>query len=222
MTHTPPAAHRDDRPETTAQRTPAAHAATAAFVAGTAFLALLALIHVIRPDVSTARQTTSEYAAGGLGWLMVLAFLLSAAGYGALAVAVMARRPRRLARAGAIILLLAAGGTVVGAVFVTDPAGTPPDELSTSGTLHGVGAGLALMLLPVAALLIGPGLARDGGAPTTGGRVLRWTAGLPLAALIVFLAARTVPVGWSERVLVVAYAAWQIIVARVLTHRTVR
>jgi hypothetical protein len=35
-------------------------------------------------------------------------------------------------------------GTVVGGIFVADPIDTPQDQLSTSGTLHGLGAGLAL------------------------------------------------------------------------------
>jgi hypothetical protein len=180
-------------------------------LAGLAFLALLALIHAVRPDVSLSRQTTSEYAIGGNGWLMVVAFLLSAVGYGALAVVVLGRSRRLLSRAGGIVLALVAAGTVIGGVFVTDPLGTPQDQLSTSGTLHGLGAGLGLMLLPVAALLINLGLARDGAAGA-----LRWIAALPLLALAGFLAAQAVPLGWRERVLVVVYAVWQIAVARLL------
>jgi hypothetical protein len=209
-----------------------AAAARVSAIAGIAFLVLLTLIHVIRTDVSPDWQTTSEYAAGRLGWLMVIAFLLSAAGYGALAAAVLAGPWRALTRAGGILLALVAAGTVVGGVFVTDPIDTPRDQLSTSGSLHGLGAGLALMLLPLAALLINLGLARDGGFAGAG-RVLRWTAALPLAALIMFLTAQALlvgddgfgpdaPIGWPERLLVLAYAAWQIIVARIVARRFAR
>ncbi|WP_158647605.1 DUF998 domain-containing protein [Actinoplanes sp. ATCC 53533] len=222
MTPTPALAHPGTRPT----------AAGISFLAGIAFLVLLTLIHAIRPDVSPRWQTTSEYAVGGLGWLMVTAFLLSAVGYGALAVALLAGPRQALTRAGAVILALAAAGTAVGGVFVTDPIDTPQDQLSTSGTLHGLGAGLALMVLPVAALLVNLGLARSGG-PAVPGRLLRWTAALPLAALVMFLTAQAVllgddgfgpdvPIGWPERILVLAYAGWQITVARVVARRTAR
>lgn len=181
-------------------------------VAGLAFVALLALIHVVRSDVSLSAQTTSEYAAGPHGWLMVVAFLLSAVGYGALAISVLTRSRRKVTRAGGIVLLLAAAGAVAGGVFVTDPAGTPQDQLSTSGTVHGLGAGLALMLVPVAAVLINLSMARAGTLPGAG-RALRWSAALPLVTLILFLVVQAVPMGWRERMLVLAYAVWQIVVA---------
>jgi hypothetical protein len=230
----PPSATHQDNQSTavSAGRTLPIRAAGISSISGIAFLTLLTLIHVIRPDVSPSWQTTSEYAIGGLGWLMVMAFLLSAVGYGALAIAVLARPRRVLTRIGAVILALVAVGTLVGGIFVTDPIDTPQDQLSTSGTLHGLGAGLALMLLPVAALLVNLGLARDSGFPVAG-RVLRWTAALPLAALVMFMTAQALlvgdkgfgpdaPIGVPERVLVLMYATWQITVAQVLSRRTLR
>jgi hypothetical protein len=209
-------------------------AARVSSIAGIVFLVLLVIVHLVRPDVSPVWQTTSEYAVGGLGWLMVVAFLSSALGYGALVVAVFAGARRVVTRIGAVVLAVASVGTAVGGVFVTDPIGTPQDQLSTSGTLHGLGAGLALVLVPIAALLVGFGLARDDGFSTVR-RVLLWTAVLPLAALVMFMAAQTamlasgdggfgpdVPIGWPERALVVGYAAWQITVARVIARRRER
>jgi hypothetical protein len=211
-------------------RTHPVRAAGISLISGIAFLTLLVLLHVLRPDVSPRWQTTSEYAIGGLGWLMVTAFMFSAVGYGALAVAVFGRSRHVLTRVGAVILALVAAGTVVGGIFVTDPIDTPPDQLSTSGTLHGLGAGVALMFLPVAALLVNLGLNRDSGHRDAR-RVLRWTAALPLVALVTFMTAQAVllgddgfgpdvPIGWPERLLVLAYTAWQITVARVVLRRT--
>ena len=232
MTSTPSSTHRDGRPAAASVgRTLPVRAAGISAISGVVFLTLLALIHVVRPDVSPYWHTTSEYAVGRLGWLMVVAFLLSAAGYGALAFAVLGSSRQVLARVGAVILVLVAVGTVVGGIFVTDPIGTPQDQLSTSGTLHGLGAGVALVFLPIGALLVNLGLTRDSGFDG-GGRVVRWTAALPLVALVMFMTAQAmlgddgfgpdVPIGWPERVLVLLYAAWQIAVARVVSQRTVR
>jgi hypothetical protein len=206
-------------------------AARVSSIAGIAFLALLVVLHLVRPDVSPAWQTTSEYAVGSFGWLMVVAFLSSALGYGALVVAIFARVRRIVARIGAVVLAVACVGTAVGGVFTTDPIDTPQDQLSASGTLHGLGAGLALLLVPVAAVLIGIGLARNGGL-SSARRVLLWTGVLPLAALVMFMVAQMVllaagdggfgsdvPIGWPERVLVLGYAVWQITVARVIARR---
>ncbi|MEV6597998.1 DUF998 domain-containing protein [Actinoplanes sp. NPDC051346] len=228
MTPTPSIAHRST--PTPARRMLSVRAATVSLTSGIAFLTLLVLIHVVRPDVSPSWQTTSEYAIGEHGWLMVTAFLLSAVSYGALAVAVLAEPRKMLPRAGALILTLVAVGTLIGGIFVTDPIDTPQDQLSTTGTLHGLGAGLALMLLPVAALLVNLGLTRDSGFPGAG-RLLRYTAALPAVALVLFMTAQAIllgddgfgpdtPIGWPERALVLSYATWQIAAARVISRRT--
>ncbi len=185
MTPTPPTANRST--PATAGRLLPVRAANCSLASGVLFLTLLVLVHVIRPDVSPSWQTTSEYAIGEFGWLMVAAFLLSGVGYAALAVAVLAGSRKVCTRVGAVILTLVAVGTI----FVADPIETPQDQMSASGTLHGLGAGLALMLLPLAALLINLGLTRDSRFADAG-RLLRCTAALPAIALVMFGAAQVV------------------------------
>ena len=65
-------------PASARRKIPPFRAADVSWLAGAAFLTLLTLIHLLRRDVSPSWQTTSEYAIGGLGWLMTVAFLLSA------------------------------------------------------------------------------------------------------------------------------------------------
>ena len=204
--------------------------ARVALIAGIAYAVLLTVLHFVRSDVSIEWQTTSEYARGSAGWVMVIAFLLSAISLGALVVSAWAIVRSVPGRIGLIALAIAALGTAVGGVFVTDPIETPQSELTTSGTVHGLAAGLALMLTPVAAILINLALARR--TDSRSARiVLRVSAFVPLAALVMFMSVQTallpesglfgpgVPIGPAERVLVAAFAAWQITTAVILWRR---
>jgi hypothetical protein len=204
-----------------------------AVVAGALYVVLLVLLHLTRPDVSLTWQTTSEYARGEGGWVMVLAFLLQATAL--VGFALSARRFLRSVpgRIGLVLLLAAALGTAIGAIFVTDPIDTPQNAMSFSGTLHGLGAGLALMLTPIAALMVNIALARrsDKGVPRT---LLLLTAPLPLLALVIFMIVQTaqlpadgtfgpdVIIGPAERTLVAAYALWLIVAAAILVSARLR
>jgi hypothetical protein len=149
---------------------------------------LIALIF-IRADLDSSWHTISEWAIGRFGWIMSLAFLISAVSYGSLFVAIKSQVPGIWGKIGLGILLICAIGTVGVGIFTTDPLETPPDALSTTGTLHLISGGSALMLLPFAALLINLSLALKNKAWASTRRVLLWTAGLPLAWLGRFLGA---------------------------------
>lgn len=196
---------------------------------GVAYALLLLVIHLARPDVSVSWQTTSEYARGPGGWAMVVAILLSAISLLALALAASRLLRTVPGRIGVVALVIAAAGTAIGGVFVTDPIETSQTAMSVSGTVHGLGAGLALMLTPVAALIINIGLARR--AEST--RVRTFAAVLapvPLAALVTFMVVQAillpadgqfgpdVAIGPAERVLVAAFAFWQIATSAVLAR----
>lgn len=203
--------------------------ARVALATGSAYAVLLIVIHFVRPDVSVAWQTTSEYARGTGGWAMVVAFLLSAVSLAALALSASAVVRSVPGRIGTIVLLVAAIGTAVGGIFVTDPIETAQSAQTLSGTVHGLAAGLALMLTPIAALMLNVGLARRAKAKAT--RMLLLGLALPpLVALVTFMVVQTmllpadgtfgpdVPIGPVERVLVGAYAVWQIATAAVLVR----
>ena len=63
-------------------------AARLAIAAVCIYQALLAALVFIRPELDPSRQPISEYAIGRLGWIMVLAFLISALSYASLFVAI--------------------------------------------------------------------------------------------------------------------------------------
>ncbi|MCI0422904.1 MAG: DUF998 domain-containing protein [Acidobacteria bacterium] len=188
---------------------------------------LIALIF-IRPDLDPSWHTISEWAIGRHGWIMVLAFLISAVSYGSLFVAIKSQTRGIRGKIGLGILLICAIGTVGVGVFRTDPMPlTAQKTLSPTGMLHLISGSSALMLLPFAALLINLNLARKNQAWATARRVLLWTGGLPLLGLIGFLVHLAifviplgedaygpgVPLGWPPRFLFLTYMVWLITLA---------
>lgn len=125
------------------------------------------------------------------------------------------------------MLVICTIGTVGVGVFTTDPLGTPPNALSTTGILHIITGSSALMLLPFAALLINLNLARQNQAWARARRVLLWTAGLPLfglASFVGYTAVFVVPlgpgaygpgvnIGWPPRFAFFTYMVWLVTLA---------
>src|SRR5438045_3157621 len=122
---------------------------------------LLAALIFIKPEVDPTAQPISEYALGRLGWIQVLAFLISAVSYGALFAAIRGEIRGGLGKAGLVFLLICFIGTVGVGVFVTDPSSTAATHPTTRGTLHVIFGSAALMLLPFAALPITLSLGRN-------------------------------------------------------------
>jgi hypothetical protein len=200
---------------TTTVTTPPAAGGVAAklsIAAITAYQILLLMVIFIKPEVDPTHKPISEYAIGRNGWVMVLAFLTAAVSYGCLFVAVRPLVRTVSGRIGLGILGVCVLGTVGVGVFVADPVVTPLTDLTTIGTLHVICGFSALVLLPFAALLINLDVARRSPAVAP---VLRWTAGLPLAGLILHELVSLVvpPEGWPPRFLFLTYAIWLILLA---------
>jgi Protein of unknown function (DUF998) len=181
-----------------------------------AYQVLMAALIFIRPEIDPSRQPISEYAIGRLGWIMVLAFLISAASYAALFVAIRSQVRGPWGKIGLGLLAICIIGTVGVGIFTADPIAVPMDALSTRGNLHVIFGGSALFLLPFAALLINLNLARNNSAWATARRALLWTAGVPLFGLVAFIVMVAVIVpaeGWPPRFLFLTYMVWVIVLA---------
>lgn len=208
---------------------------TSAISSGAAWLAiaavltyqvLLAALLFLRPDLDPYWHTISEWAIGPYGWVMTLAFLLSALSYAALWFLLRSQIRGLLGRMGLGILLICGIGTVGVGLFTTDPLGTPPDAITTRGMIHMIAGFGALMLLPFAALLINLSLALKNQAWASARRILLWTGLLPLLGLVGFWVHLTlfvlplpvqygpaVPLGWPNRCLLLTYMVWLITLA---------
>ena len=209
------------KPVTAVPRT----AARLSLVTAATFLVLLAALHLIKPELDPSWRMISEYEIGDHGWIMRLAFLSLAFSCVALFVAIRSGIRAIGGRIGLALLLVSALGMTIAAIFTTDPITASQDQLTTHGTLHGLGALLGIPGFPIAATLISLSLARNPAwFPVR--RALLWTVGLvwiSLLMFILFMAVRLpqsggefgpdVLIGWPNRLFMVANSVWLMAVA---------
>jgi Protein of unknown function (DUF998) len=208
--------------------------ARVAIVAVITYHILLFALIVIRPDLDPYWHPISEWAIGPNGWIMVLAFLISATAYGALFITIRKEIRGVAGKIGLGILFICFIGTILVGVFVTDPMPEPGNveaqemNLTTTGMLHMMGGASALFLLPFAALLINLSIALKNKAFESAKKLLLLTGFIPLAGWIGFVIhlnlyiiplgdyayGPEVPLGWPPRLLLLTYAVWVIVLAK--------
>jgi hypothetical protein len=192
------------------------------------FVAGLALLHVLQPDLDPRWRYPSEYALGEHGWLMTAAFLGLGVAFLAAARALAGfSHGRRLTRRAAQALLLIAGsGPFVAAVFQTDPITVPPEAATTTGTLHQTGASLSAAI-PLAVLLVWLVLRRQPGWA----RIRLPVLSASLIALASSVAAAVVVAGYADsphgperldglalRVELASTSMWLLVLAGAVAH----
>ncbi|WP_084128806.1 DUF998 domain-containing protein [Demequina sp. NBRC 110055] len=117
----------------------------AAIVGALAWVGIIAVLHLLRPDLAPGDAYISNYARGDWAWLMRLAFFLNAAGWVAAGEGMRRTVPGRAGVTLAVLAWLGALGLVIAGVFRADPLGSP--TVSAEGWLHSRGAGLAFIAL---------------------------------------------------------------------------
>jgi hypothetical protein len=121
-------------------------------------IALVALLHVLEPEVNDS-DAVSEYALGDFGWLMNVAFFAGAAGIGALAVVLYRSLAHsKTAVAGIILLSIAAVAWVLLGAGNIDPEGA---DATTHGLVHGIGFFLGLPTRLAAPFVLAAAFRRD-------------------------------------------------------------
>jgi hypothetical protein len=198
------------------------------FAAATTFLILLAVLHVIKPEIPPSWNFISEYETGNFGWVMRVAFFSLGLSCIALFIAIRSQIRTIGGYFGQALLLISAVGLFMGGIFTTDPLGTSKDALTTHGNLHQFGA--MLDSIPFAALLISWSLARKNQAWSSARCVLFWAAGLPLLGTVVFIVSMvmmfprdgqfgpSVLLGWPNRFMIVTHC----VSLMILAWRTIR
>lgn len=181
------------------------------------FLVLLAVLHLVKPELDPSWSVISEYAIGNFGWMMMLAFIALAVSCASLFMAIKSQVQGIWGKIGLFLLLLSAVGMAMAGIFVTDPLTVSADMRTSAGKLHELGA--MLDVVPVAALLIGFGLARNKNWRSLKGLLLG-TAVLTILGLVAFIGSTAmmlpsdgkfgpdVLIGWPNRLLVITYCVW--------------
>lgn len=130
------------------------------------YQALLVALILLRPDLDPSWHTISEWAIGKHGWIMTIAFFISAISYVFLFVAIKPEIKGKIGKVGLILFFICIVGTFGVGIFTTDPMEMIANP-TTRGRLHIIFGSSALFLLPFAALLLSYSLAmkNDAWAP---------------------------------------------------------
>ena len=220
-----------------AQSTSAAHTASAptqrlaqiTLGLSAAFLALLTLLHFLKPDFDPSWRMISEYEIGRFGWMMRLAFFCWGGSVLALHLALRVQVARGAGQIGRWWLLVIALFLFGAGIFATLPIDDPTVTLVDN--LHALCGVVVILTFPIAATLTARGLARGvwGGSR----KALSWATVLVWVGVVgyfgVYIIANQmnpylprvgphVPQGWPNRLMVVFYHAWLWVVARPLSR----
>lgn len=187
---------------------------------------LITALIFIRTDLDPSWHPLSEYAIGFNGWIMSLAFIISAFSYGALLFNINPHVKGFFGKLGLFILFICFVGTFCVGVFTTDPLTTAPDKISTRGLIHMFSGMAGLFLFPIAALLINLSIALKNKVWSSAKKILLWTSVIPLLGLAGFIIHLSiyvipkgeyaygpdVPLGYPPRLLFLTYMVWLIII----------
>lgn len=199
-------------------------AARLSFLAAAVFVVLLAALHFIKPELDPSWHFISEYAIGGFGWLMELAFFALALGCIMLSIAIRSQIRTVAGWIGLFLLMVNAVGLIMAGMFTTDPITASPGAMTREGSLHNLGGTLGISM-PFAIAFISWSLARNpvwfaARRSIIMAAVLAWIGFLVSFLSLGFLLSQSggqfgpgVLVGWPNRFEVLAYCVWILVAA---------
>lgn len=200
-------------------------AARATLVLSCAFLSLLALLHLLTPEFDPSWRMVSEYAIGPYGWLMTLAFLCWAGSVAGVLIGLWPVLHTTVGRIGRWWLAAVAAALAGAALWKTNAITDPTPR--TANELHRLCGAIVILTFPIAASLVLRGLRRAPGWAGARRRLVLGTALVWLGQVGFFAsialsraahpgAGRVGPhilLGWPNRVMVVCYHLWLLLIA---------
>jgi hypothetical protein len=196
-----------------------------AIIFSVTFLAILFLLHFLKPELDPSWRMISEYEIGRYGWMMSLAFFCWGSSVLSLLVA-LRHSLRTIGGKIAYIWLLLIGSALFGAgIFVTNAI--TDTTVSTANTLHTLCGAFVILTFPIASSLLVGSLAQNeewsvAQRPVFWVEVLVWLSMFAFFGSIIVSntinpsAGRVGPevyLGWPNRFMVVVYNVWLITIA---------
>lgn len=188
------------------------------------FVILLLSLHFLEPSLDPTWRFISEYMLTRHGWMMVLAFIALAVSLACMFAVLLSQSRTVPGVVGLILLMLAAIGLTIAAIYPTDPITLPESAVTDRGRMHVMGA--SLDWTPFAALLICWSLRRyKDWYPIR--RKLFISASVPAVLTIAFIVSIAnasgkiepgVYAGLIGRLLLTSYFGWIFIVSRHAVH----
>jgi hypothetical protein len=204
--------------------------AYAAILFASIFLAILILLHFLKPELDPTWRMISEYEIGRFGWMMRLAFFCWGASVLTLFIAVWSSLNSPggiIGRWWFVLIVLALFGA---GIFKTDPI----TEITNNpvNTLHTLCGAIVILTFPTAATLVKNSLLQNSAwmaaqGQLTFGTFLIWFGMISFFASIIIsrmIHASTerigpkVYLGWPNRFMVITYVVWLMIVANHAIH----
>jgi hypothetical protein len=125
-------------------------AGLAGMIGSALFVGVFLLEGALRPGYSALSMFISALSLGSRGWIQITNFILLGLLLGLFAWGVSAEFPSGKASKGGVILLaILAGLFFISGPFVMDPTGTPQNQMTVHGTIHGLAGGIVFLLMPI-------------------------------------------------------------------------
>ncbi len=104
----------------------------------------------LRPGYNPLEMYISALSLGPRGWVQMANFILLGLLLALFTWGVAQAFPTgKASRGGVILLAVLAGLFFISGPFVMDPAGTPQDQMSPHGLVHGLAGGIVFLLMPI-------------------------------------------------------------------------
>lgn len=198
------------------------HTVWAGILAPILFVGIFTVEGFLRPGYSALSMHISALSLGSRGWIQIVNFIL----FGLLLLvfthSIAASFPAgKTPRAGMILLVIIAALILLSGPFVMDPAGTPQDQKTLHGTVHGIFGGLVFVLMPISIFTF----LRSFRADPKWHNLYRWTLAIGIfdaLAVLVFTIASKAPslvslfspwIGLIQRTALIPFMIWLFIVA---------